>query len=277
MKLRLEAVTICINYSDFLKETLSNRQHFDKWIIITDLQDKATQNLCKKYNIECIATDIFYRDCKEGERMPNKALGINEGLKLLSKEGWVIQLDADIWLPPHTRQIMENLFYSGSLDGKKIYGIDRFMCDSYEKWEKFLFEEEESIHDKWYLINMDKFPIGHRLCNYGSTGYLPIGYFQLWNPKESGISTYPEEISGYDRTDVCHAKQFNRIHRGFLPDIVCVHLQSEKGPLGQNWYGRKSQPFRAIIKESEQIVASFEEKVVETMEYKEKNKDKTAY
>lgn len=246
MKLKVEAITVCINYADFLKEVLSNKMHFDKWIIVTDLQDTATQNLCAKHNIECIATDIFYRDCPAGTRLPNKALGINEGLKKLSLDGWVLQLDADIWLPPHTRQILEGLFHSGTLDSKKIYGIDRFMCNTYQQWEKFLYEETRPIHDKWYLINMDHFPIGHRLVNYGSEGYLPIGFFQLWNPAGAGVRAYPELISGYDRTDVLHAKQFNRLQRSFLPELMCIHLQSETGTLGQNWNGRRSKPFKAV-------------------------------
>ena len=256
-KLRLEAVTICINYVDFIKENVMNKFVFDKWVIVTDLRDTATQIFCKKNNIECIATDIFYRDCKDGERMPNKALGINEGLKLLTPGAWVVQLDADIWLPPHTRQIIENLFHSGRLETDKVYGIDRFMCDSYAKWEHFLYEEERPVHDKWYLIHMDLFPIGHRLCNYGSDGYVPIGFFQLWNPTASGVLFYPEQISGYDRTDVVHAKQFNKLQKSFLPELMCVHLQSESGAMGQNWYGRKSRPFKATIQAPDHVTHDY--------------------
>lgn len=249
-KFRIEAITVCIDYSDFLAVTVvQNRRMFDYMLVVTSKADKATQNLCRAYNIDCLATDVFYKDCKPTDkRIPNKALGINEGLRhlhkvSLTKNKWLLQIDADIWLPPMTRHILEKLWYRGALDEKKIYGCDRLMCKSYEAWEQFIYSDNNDIHSKWYLINMDQFPVGHRVVHYGDTGYEPIGFFQLWH-QHSGITSYPEYVSGYDRTDVLHAKQWEPINRGFLPEIVVVHLESEPGHMGQNWNGRKSAPFK---------------------------------
>ena len=55
----------------------------------------------------------------------NKGKGINEGLAILAKGGWVVHLDADMWLPPQTRLLLQQ----AKLDKSMVYGIDRSaMC-----------------------------------------------------------------------------------------------------------------------------------------------------
>lgn len=241
--MKIEAVIVCINYSDFLKTTLpTNKFLFDRLVVVTDTKDTETHKTCEFYNVECIKTDIFYRDSK----VPNKALGINEGLKKLSLDGWVVQLDADIWLPPLTKSILGKL----PLNKEFIYGIDRLMCDSYEDWFEFIsLRNSKPIHEGWIYLHLHQFPVGQRIVQYHGDGYMPIGYFQLWHPKGSGIKTYPVEIAGYDRTDVCHLKQFPREKRGFIPELACIHLASEKHVQGQNWRGRTSKDFLPILNE----------------------------
>jgi hypothetical protein len=235
--MKLEAVIVCINYSDFLKITLpANKHYFDRLVIVTDEQDTETHKVCEFYNVHCVKTNAFYVDGP----MPNKAMGINEGLKHLSKEGWVLQLDADIWLPPLTREILSKY----PLDSKSIYGIDRLMCNSYKDWMNFIhMHSPRPIHEGWIYLHLHHFPMGQRIVQYQGEGYMPIGYFQLWNPKGSGVWTYPVEKVGFDRTDVLHLKQFTREYRRFIPDIVCIHLASEDHAMGQNWYGRTTSSF----------------------------------
>lgn len=235
--MKIEGVIVCINYSDFLKVTLpNNRTLFDKLVIVTDTKDTETHKTCEFYNVECIITDIFYKD----SNIPNKALGINEGLKSLSMSGWVVHLDADIWLPPMTRNILENLPLKESI----IYGIDRMMCNSYKEWHQFIsLKQTQGIHEGWIYLHLHHFPIGQRIVQYHGDGYMPIGYFQLWNPSKSNIKSYPINVCGFDRTDVEHLKQFKRQNRGFIPELVCIHLASEKHDMGQNWRGRTTKSF----------------------------------
>lgn len=238
--MKLEGVIVCINYSDFLKVTLPvNKQYFDRLVVVTDTKDTETAKVCSFYNVQCIQTDAFYVD---GSTMANKALGINEGLKVLKKDGWVLQMDADIWLPPLTRHILDRL----PLDEKSIYGIDRLMCNSYHDWTDFIHMNKvdaHPMHEGWIYLHLHHFPVGQRIVQYHGEGYMPIGFFQLWNPFSSGIYTYPVEKVGYDRTDVLHLKQFPRDKRKFIPELVCVHLASEEHFMGQNWHGRKSKTF----------------------------------
>ena len=57
----LEAVSVCVNFSDILAHTLPlNKRHFDRMVIVRDSRDVATWNLCRHHHVECLTTDEFY-------------------------------------------------------------------------------------------------------------------------------------------------------------------------------------------------------------------------
>jgi hypothetical protein len=236
----LEGVIVCVNYSDFLAHTLPhNKIHFDRLIIVTDTKDKRTKELCEYYHVECVQTDEFYRN---GDKF-NKGAGINVGLDRLSKKGWVLHLDADMYLPPLTRTILNNI----PLQPEKVYGADRLMCPSYEEWMKYM-DAPPKMQEAWIYIHLTAFRVGVRIAEYMTKGggYEPIGYFQLWNPEGSGVYRYPEEHGYADRTDVLHIKRWPRERRELLPEIVTIHLDSEgltTAEMGKNWNGRQTALF----------------------------------
>jgi hypothetical protein len=206
-------------------------------VVVTTPEDTATQKVCEYYNVECLKTNEF---TKNGDSF-NKAKGINVGLQWLSKHDWVIHLDADIYLPPLTRGILERI----SLDKNNIYGIDRMMCPTFEDWNKFK-SSPEPLHTGWVYIHPTAFPMGVRIGEYMSEGYEPIGFFQLWNPNVSGVKSYPESHGGADRTDVQFAKMWSRKNRTLIPEIIGIHLDSENSTvdqMGKNWNGRKTKLF----------------------------------
>ena len=237
----LEAVIVCVNYSDFLAHTLPhNKHHFDRLIVVTDKSDTKTKDLCEFHHVECVQTDAFY---SEGAPF-NKAKGINFGLNRLSRKGWVLHLDADMYLPPLTRRILENI----ELNPQHIYGIDRLMCPTYEAWINFL-ERPKPIHEGWIYIHSTIFPMGVRIAEYMSKGYEPIGFFQLWHPETSGVYWYPEEHGAADRTDVLFAKKWPRGLRSLIPEVIGIHLDSEDlQSMGKNWNGRKTAPFEYPVR-----------------------------
>lgn len=233
----LEGVIVCVNYSDYLAYTLPhNRSHFDNLVVVTDLKDESTKHVCDYYHVKCVQTDAFYED---GNSF-NKGKGINEGLKHLNKSDWVIHLDADIYLPPLTRHILENV----PLQKNKMYGVDRLMCPSYDEWMKFQ-SKPRKINDSYVFVYLDAFQIGVRICEFNNKdgGYEPIGYFQLWNPKGSNVFDYPTEHDFCDRTDVIHCKKFRRENRELLPEFAVIHLDSINAEMGTNWQGRKTPIF----------------------------------
>ena len=250
--MKLECVVVCINYSDFLRVTLpATKGHFNKMVVVTDTDDDETAKVCEFNNVQCIRTDAMYehpnkKDC------PNKAKAINEGLKHLKLDGWVLHMDADIWLPCLTRQILEKY----PLDPKGVYGVDRLMCNSYLEWLKYTYFGKP-LNEGWVYVHTDQFPMGVRLVKYHSEGYIPIGYFQLWNPKASGVCTYPEIKAAYDRTDTMFTQDnWNRKDRHLIADFVVVHLASQNHAQGQNWYGRKTRPFR-LMNTKEKLLAKW--------------------
>lgn len=232
----LECVVVCDQYADFLAQTLPhNKILFDKVVIVTSHEDKATQRICEFYHVECVRTDDL--QSRKGEFW--KAKGINAGLAKLSQSDWVIHLDADIWLPPQARILLER----AQLDKSMLYGADRFIVKGPKAWHEFL-ERPRLQHECDSWIHMDGFPLGTRVMQALGAGYIPIGFFQLWHPKTSGINSYPENHSDAGRTDVLFAEQWPRSKRSLLPEIIGYHLESDDSAFGVNWAGRKSAPFQ---------------------------------
>ena len=244
----LEGVIVCVNYSDFLTHTLPhNKNLFNNLVVVTDTKDIKTKQICDFNHVKCVQTDIFY----DNENEFNKGAAINYGLQQLSNKDWVVHLDADIYLPPLTRTILENL----PLQKNKIYGVDRLMCSSYDEWADFMNHPRKIQHD-WVYIHLDAFPIGVRIAEFMNKdgGYEPIGYFQMWNPSGSKVYGYPTQHDFCDRTDVLQCKRFPREHRELLPEVVAVHLDSEQLPeMGKNWRGRKTKLFGPENKTYDQL------------------------
>ncbi len=232
---RLEAVMVCVNYADILAHTLPHTlHHVDKLIVVTDSRDQATKNVCDYYDVECVQTDCFYDD---GATF-NKGKGINAGLARLSQQDFVLHLDADVVLPPRTRPILNSIY----LDPDAIHGLDRLNCNGFNNWINFI-SAPRPMHQLYYLVHANAFSLGARVSHYNQDGWFPIGFFQLWNPRQSGITRYPEEGVGADHTDVVFAKAFPVEKRRFIPDFYVYHLDSEKAEMGANWMGRKTKPF----------------------------------
>ena len=232
--MKLEAVQVCVNYADFLAESLPlNKQHFNKLVIVTSEDDLETQRLCEYHHVMCVTADFG----PDGEF--HKAVGINRGLQELAMDGWVAHIDADIVLPPQTKSILETLH----LRNTSIYGIDRFKMHGYKAWRKQT-KKPDLVHEAGTYIHTQKFPIATRFMTAQYGGYLPIGFFQMWNPLASGVGEYPVNNTSAGRTDMLFAGQWERRDRCLLPEIVCFHLESEDAPQGANWNGRTTKPFR---------------------------------
>lgn len=233
----IECVVVCVNYSDFLAWTLpASRNQFDRMVVVTTPEDKATQDLCERYDVECVVTSVF---TENGDKFA-KGRGINAGLERLSRRGWLVHMDADVYLPPKTGIVLRNL----PLDPTKIYGADRLMCPSAAEFAAYL-DCPGKVQSDWVFVHSTAFPMGVRLAQYCEPGggYVPIGYFQLWNPSGSGVERYPEKHGTAARTDFQMGTTWPRSKRELLPEIVLIHLESAPG-MGHNWEGRTTPLFR---------------------------------
>lgn len=234
--MRIEAVTVSVNYSDFLAWTiLFNKPQFDRLLVVTDTKDRRTRDLCEYHHVECLATDSFYR----AQQAFDKGAGITEGLARLSGDAWICHLDADIALPPRTRAILERV----TLSPDHVYGCDRMMCKSFDDWISFVAAPEVQ-HSCDIFVQANAFELGTRIAKLNGDGYAPLGFFQLWHASKA--ITYPSHGTA-DRSDLAFARQWPREHRSLLPEIVAVHLESEPdGDMGANWRGRKTMAFGPV-------------------------------
>lgn len=237
----IEAVTVSVGYGDFLKVTLPrNLPLFDRMIVVTSPDDMVTREVCRRHSVQTVVTDEHDRD---GEF--SKGRLINKGLDQLLNKGWVVHVDADILLPQRFRQVVQ----TAHLDPAALYGCDRVMVRTHAQWVK-LRDSGFLHHDYHCRVNFPEgFDTGARWAD-DVHGYCPIGFFQMWH-HDSHIyrghhhRRYP--CGGHDaaRGDVQFAIQWDRRKRHLLPEVIAVHLESQKAALGANWKGRTTPPFEA--------------------------------
>ncbi len=234
--MKIEAVIVCHNYSDFLEYTLpENIQHFDRTVVVTHPEDKATIALCRKYGVDCVQTQTMHED---GDAW-NKGRCINLGLGHLRGLDWILHIDADIVLPHNFR----NLLFRAKLRPENLYGADRLNVYGCEHWEAHRHKTIPHYSHGYFVEPPKEFPMGARIIHH-EHGYTPIGFFQLWH--KSQMKKYPINQGNAEHTDVLFACQWPRHQRVLLPEVICYHLESTDGPapMGANWGGRKTPPFR---------------------------------
>jgi hypothetical protein len=231
--MQIEAVVVCVNYSDFLSYTLpENLKYVDRMVVVSHPEDKATKRLCDKYSVDCIQTEIMHDD---GDKF-NKGRLINLGLSNLRHDGWLLHLDADIVLPHRFRHALK----MAKLDRQNIYGCDRLNSVTYENWAKHRDRTIPQHQWRFMVTPQPEFPIGSRLLHL-EYGWCPIGYMQLWH--SSTRKNYPIVCGSAEHSDVLFAIQWPRERRILLPEFFVYHLESEAAKMGVNWDGRQTTVF----------------------------------
>jgi len=229
--MKIEAVVVCVNYSDFLAHSLpENISHLCRMVVVTTPEDKATQDLCRKFGVDCYPTNCFFED---GDKF-NKGRAINYGLSHLRHDDWVLQLDADTVLPMRFRHMLKY----AKLEKDTIYGVDRLNTKSYENWQEHKWRTRPQHQYRYMVTPTEQFPLGSRLV-HAEMGWLPCGYFQLFHSSQH--RTYPINTGSAEHSDVMFAAQWDK--RRLIPEMFAYHLESEQASMGINWQGRKTKPF----------------------------------
>ncbi len=240
--IRVEALTVCVGYADFLAETAKyNAPLLDRWVIVTTPEDEATREVCRRYSLECALSRTCYR---RGDDF-GKGRMVSRGMHLLGSSGWRLHMDADIVLPSHFRHALVR----AELNEEAIYGCDRIMVRTWQQWQKLLasgwLNHQADYH---YRVNFPEgYSVGTRWAN-SREGWVPIGFLQLWHcgsDQWHGIRhrQYPVDHNDAARGDVQFGMLWDRRERVFLPEMVVAHLESEPCATGANWKGRKTKRF----------------------------------
>jgi len=240
---RIEAVTVCIGYADFLAETIPyNLPVLDRWLIVTSPQDEETRELCRRHSLEVLITENHKRN--EGKDFA-KGRVVEYGMRQLSSDAWHLHMDGDIVLPRRFRHLLE----SAHLKSNHIYGCDRVMVKSWEQWQALKnsgwLDNQGDYHCRVHFP--PGYEVGTRWCA-PDLGYIPIGFFQLAHPDRTefkGVrqNSYPSRHADACRTDVQYGAKWDRRHRELLPELIVAHLESEPAKLGANWAGRTTKRF----------------------------------
>jgi len=166
--IKIEAVTVCIDYASYLKETIThNKEFFDRWVVVTLPRDRETISLCEENDIEYVFSKRIYED----GAMFAKGKAVNEGLAHCDRDGWLVQLDADTRLLPGFAKALDR-----PLNTMAIYGLaGRYLIESKTKLKEF--EELGSAGE----ISTDQ--MEH--CRW------LVGFFQMWH--SNCIDKYSEQ------------------------------------------------------------------------------------
>ncbi len=237
----IEAVIVSVGYGDLLSETLpANIPLLDHIVVVTSPADKETIGVCRKHSVHCIQSEDHTRGGKF-----NKARMIQRGLDQIGGGDWIAHIDADVVLPLKFRQMVD----WAHLDPKVIYGADRQDVVGWDNWQRL--KQHAGAWDNhghgcahWWHPHFD--PGSRWVSNLH--GYVPIGFFQLFNGSETTPQGYHQKRYQYHhgdaaRSDVQFALQWDRRNRQVLPEVIVLHLSSEQGPIGVNWEGRKTKRF----------------------------------
>ncbi len=208
---KIQALTVSVNYADFLECIAPNVKHFDRWLVVTDEADTRTQDVCRRWGMEVLFSKRLY----ENDAVFHKAAALNEGLDVLDQDAWVAVLDSDVLLPHDFRERL----HLQSLDPECLYGLSgRRICRTLAEFRSL------AACEPW-------------ADNLIHTTFV-IGYFNLFHLSVR-LNRYPEHGSDDASTyDVLFSNFFPAIHRHFLP-FVCLHA----GDSSANWRGRVTDPF----------------------------------
>jgi hypothetical protein len=208
---KIQALTVSVNYADYLECIAPNRDHFDRWLVVTDPADTRTREVCHRFGMDVLFAKNLYKD---GAAF-HKAAALNEGLAALDQNAWVAVMDSDILLPRDFRQRLD----AQPLDPSCLYGLaGRRVCATLGEFQALSSQDQ-------------------RVDNLIHAAFV-IGYFNLFYLGQEQ-NRYPENISDdASAYDMVFSEGFSAIHRRYLP-FVCLHA----GEVSQNWRGRTSDPF----------------------------------
>jgi glycosyltransferase involved in cell wall biosynthesis len=198
--MKVDAITVSIDYSDYLEQIVSNHDKFFRWLIVTHHSDKKTIEVCKKYNLQYICSKEIYTD---GACFA-KSRAINEGIQHLKPQDWLCVLDSDILLT----EDFNDVIHKHVVNTDVIYG-----CTRHNHARQAQCKNEYD----YYIWSGSKWP---------------AGFFQLWHTSKF-CDYYVGDMTNAEG-DIQHKNRFDS--HAMLP-LNLIDIQGEFD-WKANWYGR---------------------------------------
>ena len=172
--MKIEAVTVSINYSDYLSQIISNKEKLDRWLIVTHEDDSDCINLCKKNNLEYFFSKKIYENAYFA-----RGTAVNEALPILDRDDCIFQLDSEILLPDNFRNVVDK----NCIDKTVMY------------WSRRYYKSGKEM--KWIVEEVEEGEV------------MGLGFFQMWH--SSKRKDYPtiSDTAGWD--DIYMRDSFDNI------------------------------------------------------------------
>jgi hypothetical protein len=222
---KIDCVTVSIGFDDYLSLTLPRMvETFDRVAVVTEAADLATQRVAEGLGAQVVCST---RKQHAGEVFNLPAL-INDGVRALAPEAWIVKMDPDIFLLRGARAALD-----GSLhDPELVWGSRRYFCETLADFRRFEQSEDLSRLEPPYEDH-DPDVLGFFQLAHAGSRHLDL----------SGRGTFYEEgrYEGPSRTnDRLLSGRYPPAQRRRTPfDVVHLGLDA----IGTNWKGRKAPRF----------------------------------
>jgi len=202
-----KVILVSVGYADVLEITLPRvKSHFSQICVVTSPWDDDTSKVVSRYKgVKLYVTDVFY----EGGAIFNKGAAIEEAFDVVGRDGWIVVMDPDIYLP---RVVNWNRLRLGC-----IHGVQRHEV---QEWKNKDLDDQFS-----------KAPIVREV--------IGAGYFQIFHAMDSRIcNRRPWYGVNWKHAGGCDSDLLElwpcsrRIDLGWR----VLHL----GKVWENWLGRES-------------------------------------
>ena len=178
---KISAVTVCINYDDFLVHCIDNYiAAFDELIVVTESEDLKTRKLCEKFGVRIVESKSKQYN---GEPFNLPAL-LNDGFATIESPEWLCKIDPDIYIPKTAVSRFRQSF--GAFD--EIWGASRYFCEDTAQLESFIETNDFEVLEPPYEEGDDV--LGGRLRSVHSAAKKSGGIGRSVLPPDRHLTSF---------------------------------------------------------------------------------------
>lgn len=230
--MNIHALTVCVDYWDFLEITFGSvMRHLMSWTIVTKpgQREQIPRMILNHPLVHLVETEVF---TARGATF-NKGAAMEEGRRTMLARGlwedWILFIDADIMPVMNSFAWAEIAEDRGKLTRDTLYGAWRYQGTITE------VSEIDQLADGMGRFKVSFDPERDRIKGDG----VAVGYFQMFHSSDRAVRTRPGE--DLLETHWLHAGNYDngfmarwpRQRRKILEGVTLVHLGER-----DNWWGR---------------------------------------